>query len=359
MLTTIFFYIKNLFSDVSINHSFIDLFSPLYRSLTKHNVDSFFLTKKHNALFPYPVISISEYTTSEKTFLKDKNLSNFLFQHVPNKEDVLFISDCAEFLTALKDLNYYTIGYSSSDLFLPSSYVFERFENLDYTYFLHIWKRYRKEPITILTTRHLIVRELKSADFPSLYSLYKDKENTIYLNTEQDYSIFYKKMSAYIENIYPFYGFGLWGVFLKETGELIGQFGIQQRVIGGRDEIELGYLLHHDYQHRGYAKEAIRAIFRYAKKHLECNRIVAKIHKQNKSSLATAISCGMQFERELPAPENDFFLYVIYVQTDCFSCAQKKQRENASKQVYNIFQKNPDTCVYGKRYQHNNQKSIK
>ena len=354
MLTTIFFYIKDLFSDISKYNSFIDLFSPLFRSLSKHNIDSYFLSEKKDVFFPFPTIDFSEHISSKPlTFFQDISSSLLLTQQSLNKEEVLFVSDCAEFLTTLNDLNYYTIGFTSSNNFLPTSYVFESFKDLDYTYFLHIWKRYQKEPITILTTRHLIIRELSANDFPSLYSLFEDKENIAYMENEGDYTSFCKKMSAYIEKVYPFYDFGLWGVFLKETDELIGEFGIQPTVIAEKDEIELGYLLHRNYQKKGYAKEAIRAIFRYAKKQFDCDRIVAKIHKDNEASIATATACGMRFEKTLSDPEDDFLLYVIYVQTDCFSSALKKQREDTAKQVYNIFQKKPDTRVYGKRYQRN------
>ena len=356
MLTTIFFYIKQFSFNLSDNKYFFNIFSPLFHSLSKHKISSYFLAEKKDGLLPYPTIYFSEHNTLLKedvTFSQNKSFSSFLSTHAPNKDEVLFVSDCAEFLTALTNLNYYTIGFSSSDTFLPTPYVFESFEHLDYTYFLHIWKRYQKEPIKILETRNLIIRELSTADFPSLYSLYEDKENIAYMETEKDYISFCEKMSSYIETVYPFYDFGLWGVFLKETNALIGEFGIQPTIIDGNDEIELGYLLHRDYQHKGYAKETIRAIFRYAKNQLDCNRIVAKIHKDNKASLATATACGMRFEKKLQEPDNNFHLYAIYVQTDYFSSALKKQRETAAKQVYEIFQKHPDTRVYGKRYRHN------
>lgn len=345
MLTTIFFYLNHLTLE---NKTFINTFTPLFHSLSKHNIKSCFLISQQYKSFPFPFVYIPEHKA-----LQEENLSTFLSTHAPDQDAVIFVSDCAEFLISLKHLNYYTIGFAPSEDFLPVSYVFESFEDLDYTYFLHTWKRYQKEPITVLTTRHLVIRELSTSDFPNLYTLYEDKENIAYMDEkESDFTSFSNKMSAYIEKIYPFYGFGFWGVFLKETDELIGEFGIQPRILDEKEELELGYLLHRDYQQRGYAKEAIRAIFRYAKKQLDCDRIVAKIHKENKASIATAIACGMQFEKVLPSPDDNCLLYVIYVQTDCFSSGLKKQRETAAKQVYNIFQKQPDTRVYGKRYSH-------
>lgn len=46
----------------------------------------------------------------------------------------------------------------------------------------------------------------------------------------------------YIENMYGFYGYGLWLVFEKETDELIGRAGIEIRNIDGADKNELDIL---------------------------------------------------------------------------------------------------------------------
>ena len=54
-----------------------------------------------------------------------------------------------------------------------------------------------------------------------------------------------EKYLAYIHTAYPVFGFGLWSVVLKETGDVIGWCGLQP--IGNEDtplgRIELGYLI--------------------------------------------------------------------------------------------------------------------
>lgn len=342
MLSAIFFYFKQLPND------FTHIFSHLHHSLMEQNITPYILVSNNESNMDSLSISFSFFPDNNAVL--EQELNTLLSRYTLSKEDVLFISDHAKFLTRLKDLNYYTIGYASNDSFLPSPYVFESFKDLNYAYFVHIWQRYRKEPITILTTRHLLIRELAPCNLPTLYALYNDKENLCFMEPEEkDYDAFYEKLSAYIDKVYPFYDFGLWGVFLKETGELIGEFGIQPSIICDREEIELGYLLSRKHQKKGYAKEAIRAIFRYAKKQLACDRIVAKIHKDNKASIATAIACGMQFEKKLSPPDEQYLLYVIYVQQNHFT-SHKTQHELVTRQIYDHYQEHPDNSVYGKRY---------
>ena len=66
---------------------------------------------------------------------------------------------------------------------------------------------------------------------------------------------------------YRDFGFGLWAVVLKETGGMIGDCGIIMQFINGRIEPEIGYHLHHDWQKRGYAREAARACRDWAFEH--------------------------------------------------------------------------------------------
>ena len=59
---------------------------------------------------------------------------------------------------------------------------------------------------------------------------------------------------------YREHGFGLWGIFQKSTGEMIGQCGITMQEYKGGQVPEIGYLLAHKYWHKGYATEAAEII---------------------------------------------------------------------------------------------------
>lgn len=58
---------------------------------------------------------------------------------------------------------------------------------------------------------------------------------------------------------YKDYGFGLWGVFLKDNNEMIGQCGITMQEYKTAQVLEIGYLPAHKYWHNGYAIETATA----------------------------------------------------------------------------------------------------
>lgn len=276
MLSTIFLYISiDCFPDIQGNSVFSDL-------------------KKHN-------VSV--------IILENSNLPDKVFK----KEETLFVSDNKDFLSMIQNSGYFGVGFSKKNVFLPVKYVFECFSDLDFLYFEHILQRYLGKPITIFSGKNLLIRELSNEDLLSLFRFCETFRNTTFIQgMATDFTNFQKQFQSYIANVYPFYDFGLWGVFSNEDNRLIGLFGLQNTTIDGQEEIELGYLLDTAYRRKGYAKEAILSIFEYARQVLACNRIVAKIHKDNTPSIATALSCGMQFEKNLSTPA-DHVLYVIHM----------------------------------------------
>lgn len=53
---------------------------------------------------------------------------------------------------------------------------------------------------------------------------------------------------------YNTFGFGLWAVCLKDTGEMIGDCGLTMQVIHDVIRPEIGYHIRHDMQRMGYAR---------------------------------------------------------------------------------------------------------
>ena len=58
-------------------------------------------------------------------------------------------------------------------------------------------------------------------------------------------------------------GFGLWAVCLKGSGEMIGDCGLTLQTINGNELPEIGYHIRRDFQRRGYAKEAAKAVLNW------------------------------------------------------------------------------------------------
>ena len=94
---------------------------------------------------------------------------------------------------------------------------------------------------------------------------------------------------------YRDYGYGLWAVELKETGEFIGRVGlIRQDDVAGRAEVEVGYALVSRHWKRGYATEAARACRDWAFDHLDCARVVSLVQPRNLPSCRVAERNGMR-----------------------------------------------------------------
>ena len=115
----------------------------------------------------------------------------------------------------------------------------------------------------IIETNRLFLREYKFDDYDALYEIVSDAE------TMQHYPALFdeEKTRVWIkwnlEN-YEKYGFGLWAVVLKETGEFIGDCGITIQNIDGELLPEIGYHIHKKYWRRGFAKEALTGGLDYA-----------------------------------------------------------------------------------------------
>lgn len=191
--------------------------------------------------------------------------------------------------------------------------LIESFEHIDYNFINNELKRANGIPITIASTKRLILRELAVSDIKDLYDIYKNPEVRAFIDDIDDYlEIEIEKHKAYIKNVYAFYGYGLWGVFSKEENKLIGRCGISNREINGQNEIELGYLLDADHWGLGYATECITATLDYAFQTLELPRIVAVIDKLNARSIKVAKRVGMTLEKEIIDRDRACYLYSIH-----------------------------------------------
>ena len=316
MLKALFFYIHDAATHHISSPTFELQISSLVETFSFQHVNCYFIEDSISFTFPHKSLSssyfFSQLTNSPILFHIDEQL----YQHT----EVLIISNDLLFLQQIKPYSLYTIGYMDSSDFLPTTYCFESFEELDYSYFFHIYQRYQKEPITILSTKRTIVRELSSKDLPDLYELFQDKQNTFYLSEPHlTYDDFFTKWNSYIDRIYPLYDFGLWGVFFKDTNTLIGQFGIQNVTIAHSQEIEVGYLLGQQYHRKGIGKEVLQAIFHYVKTELNLNHLVAVIHPDNISSIALARTCGMQLEKTIMLDNRNMLLYSIDINENWIS----------------------------------------
>ena len=149
---------------------------------------------------------------------------------------------------------------------------------------------------TILETERLILREMEDSDFDALKLVISDPENMIYYPKPYDDEGVWRWI-AWCKDCYAKYGFGLWSVVLKETGEMIGDCGISMQPIDGAMRPEIGYHLRKTYHRQGIGKEMTRAVKDHFFKHYDYDEVYSYMSEKNLPSAKTAEANGMTFLR--------------------------------------------------------------
>ncbi len=146
---------------------------------------------------------------------------------------------------------------------------------------------------TILETARLSLREFTPEDYGALCLMLRDAE-TMYA---YEHAFSEAEAYAWLQNQldrYAKYGFGLWAVILKATGELIGQCGLtMQNADEFGEVVEVGYIFRRDFWHRGYASEAAIACRDYAFEKLGVPEVFSIIRVGNAASENVARRNGM------------------------------------------------------------------
>ena len=226
-------------------------------------------------------------------------------------EPLLVISSDQRILDLAAEKNVTAIGYQPphSGSFLKADMVVEGFDEINPGFFLRTYERHFHIPWTITETKRCIIREFSMQDLDALYDMYQEAGMTDYMEALYCYEEEREYQKAYIENMYRFYGYGMWLVFEKETGELVGRAGIEhsEKLEG---EYELGYAVRTKYQGQGYAFEVCQAIIAYAAMELEIPKLHCMIQKENTKSIKLAEKLGFSFEKELLDEEKTTFDFV-------------------------------------------------
>ncbi len=148
------------------------------------------------------------------------------------------------------------------------------------------------ETTTVIETQRLLLREMTPADRPALCRILQDSEvmyayNGPFSDEEVDEWL-ERQLTRYRQ-----WGYGLWAVVLKATGEMIGQCGLTLQQWNGREMLEAGYLFQRSHWHQGYATEAASACMDYAFGSLNSPIVCSIIRDNNLPSQQVALRNGM------------------------------------------------------------------
>ena len=166
-------------------------------------------------------------------------------------------------------------------------------------YLERVYRRQKGIPWDILETERCVVRELAMTDLDALYEMYGKENFGEFLEPLFDREKEEEYQKAYIENMYGYYEYGMWLVFHKDTGELMGRAGLELKEVQGESQVELGYVISPEYRGQGYATEVCEAILLYNRNKLFIEDVYCMIERDNTLSIRLAEKLGFVYQDRL------------------------------------------------------------
>lgn len=213
----------------------------------------------------------------------------------------LLVTDSPRILKLCIRQGFYAIalyhdGNRHEDL-SATPYAVENVLSLTYDSYLKAYQRLAGLPWDILETERLSLRESTVADVDAFYRIYQEPSITRYMeNLFDDRDEERAYIENYIQNIYGFYGFGMWTVVHTDTGTVIGRAGLNIRE--GYELPELGFVTDVSFQKQGYTYEICRAILTYTFEELDFPKVQAFCHPDNTASVHLLQKLGFVYKED-------------------------------------------------------------
>ena len=156
----------------------------------------------------------------------------------------------------------------------------------------------------MIETERLYLREMTDGDFEALRRVLGDGD----IMRHYPYAFDDERIRNWIarnRERYQIFGFGLWAVCRKDTGEMIGDCGLTMQIIDGQIRPEIGYHIRADHQRQGFAREAARAARDWTFEHTPFGAVYSYMKAENIPSIRTALSYGCTAAGEFRDDEGD------------------------------------------------------
>ena len=142
-----------------------------------------------------------------------------------------------------------------------------------------------------IETERLFLREMIEDDFEALRRVLGDAD----VMRHYPYHFDDARIRTWItrnRERYRIFGFGLWAVCRRDTGEMIGDCGLTMQIIDGQICPEIGYHIRADHQRQGYATEAARAVRDWTFENTPFRVVYSYMKAENIPSIRTAMAYG-------------------------------------------------------------------
>lgn len=163
----------------------------------------------------------------------------------------------------------------------------------------------------IVETDRLTLRELTTDDAPFFLQLVNTEGWLQNIGDRKVYSL--SDAEIYLKDrvlkSYKVNKFGMWGMELKGSSELIGMCGLVKR--SELKEIDIGFAVLPHYYRKGYTYEAALAVLNYAKITLEIVNVVAICNTDNKASLTLLQKLGLRIDKKIKMNGDTDVFYLV------------------------------------------------
>lgn len=229
---------------------------------------------------------------------------------------ILYVTDSALEAKALRAKGeavlIYLHGGNKGEDFSGFPFAAEEPEALEDAYVERVYRRFKGLPWDILETARCLIRETTPEDVGAFSQIYSEPAITaftegLYPNEDEEKAY----IREYIQKVYTFYGFGVWTVVEKCSGDIIGRAGLSCRE--GYDVPELGFIIGVPWQRKGYGEEVCRGILDYAARTLGFREINALVETRNEASLLLCDKLGFTAVEELYHAEREYFLLKYFM----------------------------------------------
>jgi RimJ/RimL family protein N-acetyltransferase len=158
-----------------------------------------------------------------------------------------------------------------------------------------------------LTTERLRLRMLLESDFEEYAAIHTDPEVTRFTARTHLSRMDAWRHLAMIVGHWHLRGFGMWGVFEKETNRLVGRVGFHQPE--GWPDFELGWTMGRASWGKGYAPEAAKRCLDFAFEEMGRDHVISLIDPLNVASIRVAEKIGETLEGEYQLDEHRLLVY--------------------------------------------------
>lgn len=162
-----------------------------------------------------------------------------------------------------------------------------------------------------LVSAHLHLKPWNETTYPLLQNLLSDPITMKFWPDPYDEAgsrrWFHRALANYPNRV------GRMAVYLRENDLFLGDAGLNPFQYGDEEGLDIGWIIDHFQQRKGYGFEAGRLLMKYAREELAAPLIVANMPDDHPGSWRIAEKLGMIYDKTEPNPYNRNILTRWYV----------------------------------------------